>query len=611
MKWMNRTFPLFILAISFLNLLYGEIQINENITQFRYPKFSEKGFIEWVLEGNSGTYNQSLISIDKLNLRVYSGDQKARSLSNITGASCIFDSDTQIATSRDSILIEGSGFDLSGNQWSYDLSKEIIDLKSDASVSFSQNIDSIFSGFEQTGETKIKSNHLRLIIEPTRYLFNFEGDCELSSDSFILKSEFLQLELLNSSNKVSFSIPTGELSGMKSINGEGDVQFIGLGKFIESDSFTIYPQDNKAIFRGKALIQYDQINLRGDMIDLGQNQVEVFSSDTNLSSFSNSIDNNGDSTDGRPSTFIQSRNISLLKKEGSYEYIFDDDVFFESKFYRINSEWLFLRTKDIASVDSSGMLQDITLTEAKENVIVRHDDYQISGENLRYLPLENQMAFNGNVSYTSDFARLKSNHLMIENNTVFAFSKQDFIEVVLPDTPDLNFEFINDSNDPIMTLDTKTVVKSQDLKINIFDSFYDCVFSGIVDLSKSDFSMKSDELRMKWKPVHANNVGIINTSDYEIDTMIADGSVTMEQLDYYASANNVEILPKEKLFNLLGNAYFKDSNGSIWGERIEFDRKSKQTKVIGEENGSRARIQFDIFDTEEENLEEIQKNDVK
>ncbi len=607
MERMKRICPLFILAIGFLTFLYGEIQISEKVTQFRYPKFSENGFIEWVLEGNSGTYDQSEISIDELNLRIYSGDQTARSLSNITGDNCIFDSDTQIATSQDSILIKGSGFDLSGNQWTYDLSQEIIALKSDASVRFSQNIDSIFSGVEQAGETTIKSNRMQLIIEPTRYLFTFEGDCVLSSDSFILKSQLLQLELLNNSKKVSFSIPTGELSGMKSINGEGDVQFVGMGQLIESDSFTIHPRDNKAIFRGKALIQYDQIILKGDMIDLGQNQVEVFSSNNNLSSFSNSIDTDGSAKVSQSSTFVQSRNISLLKQEDAYEYTFNEDVFFVSEFYRINAEWLFLKTKDRPDLDSSEMFQDITLTEAKENVIVKHDNYQISGENLRYLPLENQLAFSDDVTYVSDFAKLKSNRLIIENNTVFASSEQDLIEVVLPDTPDLNFEFIEDSNSSSISLNTDTIVKSNDLKINIFGSFYDCIFSGAVNLSKNDFSMTSDELTMKWKPINTNTSGNVSKSEYVIDTMIADGSVIMKQLNYYASANHVEILPEEKLFHLLGSAHFKDSNGSIWGERIEFDRQSKQTKVIGSEDGGRARIQFDIFGTEEENLEESEK----
>ena len=114
MELIRRICILFFSAIIFLTFLCGEIQISESVTQFRYPKFSDNGFIEWVLEGNSGNYKQSDISIEGLKLRIYSGDQLARSLSNITGDNCIFNSDTQIASSDDSILIKGSGFNLSG-----------------------------------------------------------------------------------------------------------------------------------------------------------------------------------------------------------------------------------------------------------------------------------------------------------------------------------------------------------------------------------------------------------------------------------------------------------------------------------------------------------------
>ena len=78
-------------------------------------------------------------------------------------------------------------------------------MNSDATVRFSQNIDSIFSGVEQEGETTIKSDQMRLIIEPTRYLFTFEGNCTLSSDSITLNSELLELELLNNSNRINFT----------------------------------------------------------------------------------------------------------------------------------------------------------------------------------------------------------------------------------------------------------------------------------------------------------------------------------------------------------------------------------------------------------------------
>ena len=604
MELMKRISTFFYLAIGVLTLLNAEIQITDSVNQFRYPKFSDNGFIEWVLEGHSGTYNQSEISIENLKLRIYSGDQLARSLSNITGDNCIFDSDTQIAKSNDSILIKGSGFDLSGYEWTYDLSKEIIFLDADASVRFSQNIDSIFSGVEQGGETTIKSDQMRLIIEPTHYLFTFEGNCTLSSDTTTLESELLELELLNNSNRINFSVPTGELSGMKSILGEGDIRFNSMEQEVQSDKFIIQPQENKAIFSGDASIQYNQIVLKGDFIDLKQNEVEVFSLNNRLSSFSNAMLDDQTSDFDQSSILIQSKNISLLKQADTYKYYFDEDVFFISDLYKINAEWLYLKAEEIPEIDSTEMFQNITVTEAKENVVVEHEDYYMSGGDLKYLPLENHLELSNEVAYMSDFAKLKSDHLMIKDDTLYASSDQGLIEVILPNTTDLNFELNEDLSSTEASERSDTTVYSNDLEINIYDERYDCMFRGAVSLLKDDFSINSNALTMKWKPSPLDN-GL--NSEYVIDTMIADGSVTMEQINYFASANSVEILPEEKMFHLLGDAHFKDANGSIWGERIEFDRKLKQTKVIGSETGERARIQFDIFGTEEENLEESTK----
>ena len=39
----------------------GDIRISESITKFRYPKFSENGYVEWVLEGNSGEYEEQTL----------------------------------------------------------------------------------------------------------------------------------------------------------------------------------------------------------------------------------------------------------------------------------------------------------------------------------------------------------------------------------------------------------------------------------------------------------------------------------------------------------------------------------------------------------------------
>lgn len=601
MEPMNRICALCFLVIGLQAFLVGEIQITESVTQFRYPRFSETGFIEWVLEGNSGNYDESDIAIDELKLRIYSGDQLARSLSNISGDNCIFNSETQVASSGDSIQIQGSGFDLSGEEWIYDLSKEIISINSEAFVKFSQNIDSVFSSEEQMGETTISSNRMRLVIEPTRYLFIFEGNCTLSSDSFSLKSNLLELELLNNSKKISFAIPTGELSGMKAIQGEGDVQFISMGEYVESENFSIKPQENKALFGGGALIRYDQIVLKGDLINLEPTIVEVSSYDNNLSSFSDLAQNDEGLINDMKGTFIQSKNISLLKLEDSYEYTFDRDVFLNSELYRINTDWLYLKTNRLPDLSASKEIQDITFIQGKDGVIVKHEDYKISGETLDYTPSENKLELMHKVNYVSDFIQLKSDHLIINNDKLIATGTLNPIMVILPNSADLSFELNENSNMNESSAESDTIIYAKNLEFDNDKVIYDCLFNEDVRLTKGDFSIQSEQLTIKWVASETER------SAYAIDTIIANKSAIMEQIAYFASANTIEILPEEKMIHLRGDAHFKDDNGAIWGERINFDRKSKQTKVIGSSDGERARIQFDIFESEEENLDESEK----
>ena len=79
-----------------------------------------------------------------------------------------------------------------------------------------------------------------------------------------------------------------------------------------------------------------------------------------------------------------------MKQEGAYEYRFNQNVFFVSDLYRINADHP-SKLKKCQIIMHQKLLQDITLTEANGNIIVKHQDYLISGQYLKFLPLENQL----------------------------------------------------------------------------------------------------------------------------------------------------------------------------------------------------------------------------
>ena len=75
---------------------------------------------------------------------------------------------------------------------------------------------------------------------------------------------------------------------------------------------------------------------------------------------------------------------------------------------------------------------------------------------------------------------------------------------------------------------------------------------------------------------------------------LAKDSVVMKQGYYFASSDMLEIFPNKNIITLSGNAHYKDLNGSIYGEIIDYDRNLKQTTVRNDKNNKRSRIQFNF-----------------
>ena len=128
--------------------------------------------------------------------------------------------------------------------------------------------------------------------------------------------------------------------------------------------------------------------------------------------------------------------------------------------YKINAESLFLSTEKIFDDDSNDSFHKITIVEAKDNIIAKHSDYQICGENLIYFPKDNLLKITNKVDYASDFAKLKCGYLSIENESLFANSDNEKIEVILPNSKDLSFEFNEKLNDSESSEISSTIVRS-------------------------------------------------------------------------------------------------------------------------------------------------------
>lgn len=604
------------LLLTFLHGLsqlgWAKIEITETVTQFRFPHFSENGFIEWVLEGQSGRMEDAALAIEALVVRIYSSDRDNRQLGVVTGDNCQLDTESSIAGSDGRIEIGGSGFNLSGKDWNYDLKTKTIEIKSESVVHFSESVSRVFSK-SASGEsgTQIKCDSLVLVIEPNRYQFRFAGEVHLTSDSFDLRSDLLEVDLLNSSPKVEFLLPSGELSGMDRVEASGSVRFNSPEYNLRSDRLFLYPKKEHAFFDGAAAIQVSQALLKGDRIEFDRSQVHIESFENSLASFALNApvaepDFVINSLRASSEILIQSERIYFEKKIDSYTYRFEERVRFEGLGYQIYSHQLIAETNSILAEDETSIFQELIRAQAEGSVSLKAESFEIRAQTLDFLPRENELKANESVDYISEFAQLFADELLVKNDSLRAESYLGSVSVHLPNTLDFGFQLNNRPSVSAASDDVALRIQSKVFDLNKDGLFLNARFSQAVKVEQYSAELLSEQLDMVWKKEVAPVQGS-NQTEYLVESVVANESVTMTQGDFFASADQLSIYPEEErvsLFGTDGGARFEDANGTVIGERIDYDRRLKQTVVSGKSGSSRARIQFDLPSHSEDSLEE-------
>ena len=596
MHKVNLTF-LLITALSFLSLsLNAGIQITQSVKQFKYPRFSKSGFIEWVLRGDSGSYDNTIISVKDLDLRLYSGDVSTDLMCEVSSGFALIDTEKGISESKESISIVGKGFSITGSNWMWDADAKVILIKDKVLVEFEQNIDALFT--EEVGAlgTQIKSDYLKLSIEPTRYTFDFKDSIALESEAVNLLSNHLSLELKNNASKRNDLSSMGEVSSMEVIKGSGNTQLLLSGKEINSEAFEIYPQKDLALFQGDAKIAVNNVFLKGSSVSFDQSDIKVESGDGNhFCTLSITTPMSGSDPSQAVTefddVFIKSKEIMFSKSDLGYDFVFEKEVFYRSSLYMIVSDWLQVLTHKLPSFERADFNQSIIQSEAKGSVLVENADFKIRSDSMLYFPSEHKLEISGNIYYENDLTYFKSDKLLLLENFVYATSGDGLVEVLLPYSHELGFNLREDSK-MLDQLDapSSTVITSGEFKLDIHEGADECYFSKTVTLTRGDFKMTSDRLNINWL-----NPRIIR-ENHEIKSVLAEGSVAIWENLFSANADKAIITPNDELIELIGNAQLNDSTGSIWGDRINFDRKLQKTEVVGASEGQRARIKFDLSD---------------
>ncbi|MEM8868727.1 MAG: LptA/OstA family protein, partial [Verrucomicrobiota bacterium] len=180
-------------ALSLGPLVHAQMMPDAPVKNFRFPRFSEEGFTEWVLQGGEGIYDsEEQIRVNQMNLRVYSGDERLVQELGLKSPQATIRLQENRAFSESRILIEGTNFTISGTGWEWDGATKVVEVKDDAIVTFAQSMTNTLTGVSleatSAGKTEIRSKQLLLKTTETEYEFIFIEDVKVLSGDMTLQS---------------------------------------------------------------------------------------------------------------------------------------------------------------------------------------------------------------------------------------------------------------------------------------------------------------------------------------------------------------------------------------------------------------------------------------
>jgi lipopolysaccharide export system protein LptA len=116
-------------------------------------------------------------------------------------------------------------------------------------------------------------------------------------------------------------------------------------------------------------------------------------------------------------------------------------------------------------------------------------------------------------------------------------------------------------------------------------------FFGHVVVKRDDMILKADEMRVWYQQVE-------ETGKKTLEKVEATGHVTIFTPDSQGSSDLATFMTGSDILVMKGKANMTSTQGTVEGEHIEYNVKTKDTKVIGGQDNGQVRFTFD--DTESE-----------
>lgn len=614
--------PALISLVLFSSSLWAQILPNAPVKNFRFPRFGENGYTQWVLQGEKGIYDsEKQIRVEGMVLRVYSGDERMVKELTLDSPQATIRLKENRAFSKESIRITGANFTISGTGWEWiGETKEIV-VEADTVVEFTQSIAEGLPG-DASGvggkRTVIKSDRLVLQTTEKEYNFEFSGSVRAVSGDMNLNSNVLiALADAPKGEGDTPNIDPGKLDSVRKIIAREDVEMLQSGRIVRAGEAEFITKENKVTLTGSPEIEVPGAFLTGAVVRSQSGQLIIEGSPSGARAQMILMETGGLGLQGMSAlseqTIVLADTINMEEVEAGNRFLFDGHVEVMSGAVQLQAAKLTIlshKSPEVKDKQSEkpeeGDINVGTVSRmiAEGAVRIEQEGQVATSEKVVFYPVEERCELTGSPTVTNGEALITGIRMELKPKLAVVYGdSSNKVRVELPEMPDLGYKTFTPTlekasgpkDDPEVKPEP-TIVQSELLRMSESPEQTLFRFTEDVEVKGTNLVATCKRLDVIAVDKAKSTTEANKEKQLEVKRIEAHESVEIKQSGRTATAGRAFILPKEGKVVLEEDAVVNDDRGRVSGHRMTLLQGERRAIVEGGgPDDDRARITLPGF----------------
>ncbi|WP_158279924.1 LptA/OstA family protein [Coraliomargarita sinensis] len=580
---------------------------NAPVKNFRFPRFGENGYTQWVLQGEKGIYdNEEQIRVEDMALRVYSGDERMAKELTLDSPGATIRLKENRAFSKKAIKIVGANFTITGTGWEWiGATKEIV-VEADTVVEFTQAITGGLTEGAPAAEEKrtvIKSDQLVLQTTEEDYHFEFSGSVQAVSGDMNLESHILiALADAPGGDEEAPKLGQGKLDSVREIVAMEEVTILQGGRTVRAGEAKFLTREGRATLIGSPQIEVAGAFISGAVVRSQSGELVIEGSPSEGRAQMILTETGGLGLQGvsalSEETIVLANQITMQEINGGNRFLFEEQVEVMSGAVQLQAAKMTIQAdqaKKEKPADAEGVENgELKVGEVRElvaegGVRIEQAGQVATGEKVVFFPAEERCELTGQPKVTNGEAVITGEKMELKPKlAIVTGSENEKVSVELPEMPDLGYKTFTptlataEEDEKTEQVEPEvTIVRSQLLRMIEEPDRTLFRFTEDVEVSGTNLEATCARLDVIAKEKRLVSSDTKGTERLEVERIEAHDSVVIKQAGRTATASRAFIMPKEGKVVLEDNAVVNDERGRVSGFRMTLLQGQRKAIVEG------------------------------